>query len=188
MVTGQLAAWEGFFTYVGLVAGGLTGLIFIALSLQIAEVRARPPYVARARTTLGALAGTVVLCGFALIPGQTVGAFAVECLLLFVAMIADVIRTLRSFGEPGSRLERPLLVRTGFALVLLSLGTIGSIGLLAAAPWAMPAIGVSALLGLPVRLIQAWALLVAALPSRPDAEAPAAGRAALAGDSAADGS
>ena len=42
MGTGAIAEWQGFFRFVGLVAGSLTGLIFVALSLQITEVKARP--------------------------------------------------------------------------------------------------------------------------------------------------
>ncbi len=159
-----IAEWQGFFTFVGLVAGGLTGLIFVALSLQITEVRARPAYVVRARTTLGALTGIVVLCGLVLLPGQTATALAIETLLLFVVLIADVIRTVRSFEGPGEKIERAVAVRTSLALLLLGLGAIGSVGLLFGLSWAMSVIGLSTLVGLPLRLIQAWALLVAALP------------------------
>lgn len=164
MGTNSLSDWLGFFTFVGLVAGGLTGLIFVALSIQVAEVRARSAYVARARTTLGALTGFLVICGLALIPGQTVGAFGVECLLLFAAMLGDVVSNYRAFQVPGQRAERPLVIRTTVALVLLALGAAGSLGLLLNVPSAMFAIGLATLLGLPVRIIQAWALLVAALP------------------------
>jgi hypothetical protein len=164
MGTEAIAEWQGFFSFVGLVAGGLTGLIFVALSLQITEVRARPAYVVRARTTLGALTGVLVLCGLALIPGQTPKALAIESLVLFVALIGDVARTARSFEGPGERMERAVAVRTLLALVLLSLGAIGSIGLFLGLDWAISLIGYSTLLGLPLRLTQAWALLVAALP------------------------
>jgi len=172
-----IAAWQGFFTFVGLVAGGLTGLIFVALSLQITEVRARPAYVIRARTTLGALTGIVVLCGIVLIPGQTSTAVAVEALLLFVVLIADVFRTVRSFDGPGEKIERAVAVRTSLALLLLSMGAIGSVGPYFGLSWAMGVIGFSTLLGLPLRLIQAWALLVAALPIQAQEGPPAPGQA-----------
>jgi len=164
----DIAGWQGFFTYVGLVAGGLTGLIFVALSLQITAVRARPAYVVRARATLGALTGMLVLCGLVLIPGQTTFGLGVESLILFLALIADVLRTVRSFEEAGHPLRGAVLIRTTLALVLLSIGGIGSLGLLAGVDWALFAIGLSTLLGLPLRLYQAWALLVAALPLQQD--------------------
>jgi hypothetical protein len=168
----DIAGWQGFFTYVGLVAGGLTGLIFVALSLQITAVRARPAYVVRARTTLGALTGMLVLCGLVLIPGQTAVGLGVEGLILFLALIADVLRTVGSFEESGHPLRGAVLMRTTLALVLLSIGAIGSVGLLAGVDWAVFAIGVSTLLGLPLRLYQAWALLVAALPLQRDLPDP----------------
>jgi hypothetical protein len=161
----DLAAWQGFFTYVGLVAGGLTGLVFVALSLQISGVTARRAYVVRARTVFGALTGFLVLCGFALLPGQSSAAFGVEGLVLFAVLFVDVLRTVRSFQDPGEPLERALVIRTSLALALLGLGAVGCVGLLAGAPWAMALIGLSTLLGMPIRLIQAWALLVAALPA-----------------------
>jgi hypothetical protein len=162
--TDSIADWQGFFTFVGLVAGGLTGLIFVALSVQITEVTGAPAYVVRARTTLGALTGILLLSGLVLIPNQTATGLGLLSLILFIALIADVARTYRSFEGPGEKLERPVLARTLIALLLLGLGAIGSLGLLLQLPWAMALIGLSTLLGLPLRLLQAWALLVAALP------------------------
>ena len=164
MDSNSLPDWQDFFTFVGLVAGGLTGLIFVALSIHVTEVTARSAYIARARTTLGALTGFVVLSGLALIPGQTPRAFGLECLALYVILIADVIRHFRDFEAPGETAERPLLIRTMIALLLFGVGVAGAVGLLVDIPWAMFALGLSTLLGLPVRVIQAWALLVAALP------------------------
>ena len=164
MDSNSLADWQDFFTFVGLVAGGLTGLIFVALSIHVTEVTARSAYIARARTTLGALTGFVVLCGLALIPGQTSSAFGLECLVLFVILIGDVLWHFRDFEAPGGQVERPLLIRTAIALLLFGIGVAGSVGLVVEVQWAMFVVGLSTLLGLPVRVIQAWALLVAALP------------------------
>jgi hypothetical protein len=174
MDANALPDWQGFFTFVGVVAGGLTGLIFVALSIHVTEVTARPAYIARARTTLGALTGFVVLCGLALLPGQTATAFGVECLVLFVILTGDVVRHFHDFEAPGRDLERPLLVRTTIAILLFALGAVGSLGLLVDIPWAMFVVGLSTLLGLPVRVIQAWALLVAALPIERASDAPLA--------------
>jgi hypothetical protein len=164
MDSNSLPAWLDFFTFVGLVAGGLTGLIFVALTIHVTEVTARSAYIARARTTLGALTGFIVLCGLALIPGQTTEAFGLECLLLFAILIGDVVWHFRDFEAPGGKVERPLVVRTAVALFLFAVGVAGALGLILDVPWALFVLGVSALLGLPVRVIQAWALLAAALP------------------------
>jgi len=164
MDSNSLSDWRDFFTFVGLVAGGLTGLIFVALTIHVTEVRARSAYIARARTTLGALTGLLVLCGLALVPGQTARAFGAESLVLFAILIGDVIWHFRAFEAPGQHAERPLVIRTTIALLLLGLGALGCLGLLVEVSWAMFVVGLSTLLGLPVRVIQAWALLVAALP------------------------
>ena len=65
MAATTLLEWQGFFTFVGLVAGGLTGLIFVALSIQVGGDRTGRMYVSRARTTLDNLTGILVLCGLA---------------------------------------------------------------------------------------------------------------------------
>src|SRR3954466_10188103 len=97
MASNSMPEWQDFFTFVGLVAGGLTGLIFVALSIHVTEATARSAYIARARTTLGALTGLLVLCGLALVPGQEPKAFGLECLVLFVILIGDVVRHFRDF-------------------------------------------------------------------------------------------
>src|SRR5436190_1241539 len=83
---------------------------------------ARSTYVARARVTLGALAGFVVLCGFALLPRQTSTAFGFESFVLLVVLIADVLRHIRAFEAADEGLKGALLVRTAFALALFGIG------------------------------------------------------------------
>jgi modulator of FtsH protease len=167
-----LVDWQGFFEFVGLVAGGLTGLIFVALSIQIAEVRARGAYATRARTTLDNLTGIVVLSGLALIPGQTETAFAIEAAIVLAVLIWDIVRTLRAFEQPGVALQRPVVVRTTLALGTLVLGLVGCAALLIGNGTGLLLIGIAALLALPVRIVQAWALLEASL--HPSAPTPAA--------------
>jgi hypothetical protein len=165
MDVNQLDVWQAYFNFVGLVAGGLTGLIFIALSIQVTEVTARHAYVTRARITLGALTGLVFLCGLVLLPGQTPQALGAEGLVLFAVLLVDVLRSVRSFRLPGAGLERAVAVRTTLAVGLLVAGAIGCVGLLADVRWSIALVALATLLSLPVRIIQAWALLVAAVPA-----------------------
>jgi hypothetical protein len=158
-----LLEWQGFFTFVGLVAGGLTGLIFVALSIQVGGERTGRMYLSRARTTLDNLTGVLVLCGLALIPGQSATAFGIEAAILNLVLIADILRTVRSFERPGASLGRPVLIRTSLALTTLGAGLIGSLVLIAGAGEGLLLVGGGALLGLPVRILQAWALIEASL-------------------------
>ncbi len=160
--------WQAYFTFAGLVAGGLTGLIFIAFSIQVSEVTARHAYVARARTTLVALTGFVVLCGLVILPGQSARTLGVEGLALFIFLVLDVARSLGSFQDRGRQPDLAILVRTTLAVGLLGVGAIGCLGLLADVPGAMAVVAVAILFSLPIRIIQAWALLVAAVPIQPE--------------------
>jgi hypothetical protein len=163
MAATTLLEWEGFFTFVGLVAGGLTGLIFVALSIQVGGDRTGRMYVSRARTTLDNLSGILVLCGLALIPGQTERSFGIEGAILNLVLIWDILRTVRSFERPGASLERPVLIRTSLALTTLGVGLVGSLVLIAGVGEGLLLVGAGALLGLPVRILQAWALIEASL-------------------------
>ena len=48
---------------------------------------------------------------------------------------------------------------------MLVVGAIGCVGLIADIPWAMSVVAAVTLLSIPVRIVQAWALLIAALPA-----------------------
>jgi len=167
MTGAMLNEWQGFFEFVGLVAGGLTGLIFVALSIQIAEVRAKGAYATRARTTLDNLTGVVVLCGLALLPNQSEEAFAAEAGVVQLVLLWDIVRTIRAFESPGVRLERPVVIRTILALGSLVVGLVGCLALLLGMPNGLLLVGGATLLGLPVRVVQAWALLEASLKPSP---------------------
>lgn len=163
MAATTLPEWQGFFSFVGLVAGGLTGLIFVALSIQIGAARGGRQYVVRARTTLNNLTGILILSGLALVPGQGPAAFAIEAAIVLAVLVWDILRTVRQFERPGEPLPQAVRIRTGLALSTLFLGLVGCVALLAGVGDGLVLIGAAALLGLPVRILQAWALLDATL-------------------------
>jgi hypothetical protein len=62
--------WHDFYLMVGGAAAALTGLILVAMSLHLAEIRASEIHRARANVSLLVLASKVALAGFVLMPGQ----------------------------------------------------------------------------------------------------------------------
>ena len=80
-------AWQALYTALASATAALTGLLFVALSLNLRTIVKVPTYIARAREALGGLFGLLILSLLILIPGQDhrvlgselfVGAFILE--------------------------------------------------------------------------------------------------------------
>lgn len=67
----HVAFWQTLFGVVAAVAATLTGLLFVALSLNLERILGKAAYRARAREALSALMILVVLSVLVLIPGQS---------------------------------------------------------------------------------------------------------------------
>ena len=64
-------AWHDFFIgTIGTVAAALTGLLFVAISINLEQILKYPQLPGRAAGTLGILVSALVVSGFALAPGQ----------------------------------------------------------------------------------------------------------------------
>lgn len=81
--------WNGFFTMVGGGVAALTGLIFVALSLNLEETTKEATHKYRSINTLAGLTAIFVTCGLVLMPGQDHKVVGTE--LLLVALIAATI-------------------------------------------------------------------------------------------------
>jgi hypothetical protein len=97
--------WHDFFVMVGGAAAALTGLVFVALSLNLEIVVRDATHLHRAIGTLTNFAGIFVLCALALMGGQNHVAIGTEWLLvstgagaLYVNNYAGAAR----WREPGN--------------------------------------------------------------------------------------
>ena len=84
--------WQEFFSVASLAAVTLTGLIAVALSLNIRAVAASPARIGRARESLIALTVLLVVSIFALIPQQGRIALGIELILLSVVVLTIAFR------------------------------------------------------------------------------------------------
>jgi hypothetical protein len=80
--------WHDFFVMVGGGAAVLTGLVFVALSLNVNVVTEDATHRYRAIDTLTALAGVFVICALALMGGQDHRAVGIEWLAVAAVSIA----------------------------------------------------------------------------------------------------
>lgn len=76
------AGWDNFFIASAGAAAALAGLLFVALSINLAQILKIPGMAARAGETLIPLAVTLVFSLLALVPGHPIGAFAVELICI----------------------------------------------------------------------------------------------------------
>lgn len=116
-------------TMYGAVAGSaatLAGLLFVALTVNLARILPDASHVARAREALGGLLSLLVLAILILIPGQPHAALGGEMLAMAAALAAVSVRlqreTIRRL-QPGRRAQwvlRMLPVNLGTAAIAVT--------------------------------------------------------------------
>jgi hypothetical protein len=151
--------WHDFFVGTIGASAALTGLLFVAISINLQQILKYPELPGRAAGTLGILVCSLVVSGFALAPGQGNRTLGLEIAGAGVAVIVQAIwvtRLRRASGEQRSWAVEHLvsMLLPSLALVAggLSLITSGGGGLY----WVLAAI----LLGFVVVSVNAWVLLV----------------------------
>lgn len=153
----QPAAWHDLYLMVGTVAGGLTGLIFVAVSLHLREVLRDPWHRGTAGSSLLALMSVVLISGAVLIPGQPLPLLGAE--IVVVALVSPAYSA-RALPHLPSRRRLPALIEigTGMAGSLLAIAAGSSLavhaggGLWLLLPGAAIALGSS--------VFNAWRLMV----------------------------
>jgi hypothetical protein len=114
MTAYQPELWHDMFVAMAGAAAALTGLIFVAVSINLERVLKYPALPPRAVETLSVLIGLLVLSVFVLIPGQSLAALGVEMLVLGLAMGAALlvkrIRIPRAPGQPLAWTLTPVAV------------------------------------------------------------------------------
>jgi hypothetical protein len=116
------AAWHDLYLMVGTVAGGLTGLIFVAVSLHLREVLRDPWHRGTAGSSLLALMSVVLISGALLIPEQPLPLLGLEIVIIALASPAYSARAVLHLPS-GRRLV---------ALVEIATGMVGSVLAIAA--------------------------------------------------------
>lgn len=116
--------WQVLYAAVAGSAAALTGLLFIALSLNLRTIIKTPEHTARARETFGGLLGLLVLSVLLLVPGQDRRVLGTELLIGSTALASIAVRlniqTVRRLA-PAKR------VRWVLRISLMHLGTVAII-------------------------------------------------------------
>ena len=82
--------WGLAFTATAGASAALTGLLFVALSINLKQVVANPSLVGRAMEVIILLTSALIISTLLLMPGQTEGAVAIEVLLTGIGVTATL--------------------------------------------------------------------------------------------------
>lgn len=160
----DIAGWAGFLAVAAGVAATLTGLIFVAVSINLARILEFPGLPERAAETIVQLLGAMIISLIALVPGQSALVLGVELAvagaILWFLETRLQLRSLRQLGlleESSGR--RPIfsivfaqVAAVPFVLagVTLALGTLGGLY------WLVPGL----IFLMTIGVATAWVLLV----------------------------
>jgi hypothetical protein len=156
----QPAAWHDLFVALAGAAAALTGLIFVAVSINLAQILKYRALPVRAMETLVLLGGLLLLAVLMLVPGQSRLALGTEILLLGAAIAAALLygrlRLPRAAGQPRIWTVAPVIVILAGTVPMIVAG----ISLLAAAGGGLYWLVAEIVLGLTGAMTNAWILLI----------------------------
>jgi len=157
--------WSSFFLLVGTGAVTLTGLVFVALSLNLKTISQDTTHRYRAIGTLTGLAAVFMRCALVLMGGQGHKAVGAELLIVsFLAAIVYVTGYVRAFSSGNS----PSLTRTisGTALYLAEM--MGAAILISGSITGLYIVGIAMVANTCFMITGAWLLVVGVFDDKSD--------------------
>jgi hypothetical protein len=152
--------WRDYFVMVGGGAASLTGLVFVAMSMHLADIVANPTHRHRARTILVGLTAVFIRCALALMGGQTAHAIAAEIFVVLVGVEIILLRSVNAALRGGGSGQPGVVFRTLGSFVCLLIEQCGAIILFFGNAWGLYAVGVGMMASFLFMVSGAWLLLV----------------------------
>jgi hypothetical protein len=157
--------WNNFFVLVGTGSAALTGLVFVAISVNLRDVLRDATHTYRAINMLNGFTAVFILSSFALMGRQTHQTLGLEWLL--VSLVAGAINTngyVRGFSLAGSRYALNLFrVAGGSACYLAQI--LGSVALLFGSTWGIYLSAIGLIVNFYFLVSGSWLLIVGTLQS-----------------------
>ncbi len=150
-------SWNAFFSMVGGGAAALTGLVFVALSLNLEDMTREATHKYRSINTLAGLSAVFIRCGLVLMPDQNHVAVGTE--LFLVALVGAVIFVYgfyQAFKYGSQPSKQRLVVGSGLYLAEL----IGALMLIAGHKLGLYIVGVSLVINVAFMISATWLLVV----------------------------
>ena len=159
MATYSPLTWHDFFLGTIGAAAALTGLLFVAISINLEQILKYPQLPGRAAGTLGILVSALVVSGFALAPGQSIRALGIEIAAVGIAVAAQALVVVRGKSIEGQ--QKSWAIEHVATLLLPSIAfIIGGVSLLGGAGGGLYWVLAGVLLVFVSASVNAWVLLV----------------------------
>ena len=160
--------WHDFFVMVGGSAAVLTGLVFVALSLNVEVVTRDATHRYRAIDTLSGMTGIFIICALALMGGQDHRAVGVEWLVVAALSIAvyvhGYLEAVRLGGNVDWLRSRRVIVIAGLYLIQV----VGAALLVADHRAGLYVAAVALVASLAFMITAAWLLVVGVMKHEPE--------------------
>jgi hypothetical protein len=91
-----VAAWHDFYVMAGGAIAALTGLLFVAMSIHLKEILAKPNLTRNVAVSLYGMLSQLLFCGFMLVPGLTPQVAGVVVIMIGLSFTLGYLR----FGRP----------------------------------------------------------------------------------------
>jgi hypothetical protein len=153
----QVAFWTVFLSAAAGVAATLTGLIFVAVSINLKRILEFPPLADRAAESILQMFGALIASLLALLPGQPRLILGIEVAILGV--ILWTLQTILIYRSYSAEHPRPLIsiVLAQLAILPFVVGGISlTVGAFGGLYWLAPGI----ILSVTVGVSNAWVLLI----------------------------
>ena len=153
----QIAGWTGFLSVAAGVAATLTGLIFVAVSINLSRILEVPRIANRAAESILQMFGALLISMCALVPGLSSPVLGVEVAL--IGLILWMLVTILQYRSFAREFPRPFIsialaqiatILFCFAGISMATGTLGGLY------WLAPGI----ILSMTAGVSNAWVLLV----------------------------
>jgi modulator of FtsH protease len=161
--------WHDFFVMVGSSAAVLTGLVFVAISLNVNVVTQDATHRYRARDTLSGMAGVFVICALVLMGGQEHGAVGIEWLVVATISIAVYVHGYLQAVRLSGRTAWLRAGRVVFVVVLYLTQLVGAVLLVAGHVAGLYVAAVAMVAALAFMITGAWLLFVGVTMRGPNA-------------------
>jgi hypothetical protein len=158
--------WHDFFLAQAGAAGVLTGLVFVAVSINLQEIVSDPRsgLAGRAAEALILLVAVLLASVLVLVPGQGPGVLGPEVLVVGLAawgwILAIQLRRLRDWGTMSTDLRGPFVLRVMLSQVATLTLVVAGVAVLWVGPGGLYWLMAGTIFSILAALSEAWVLLV----------------------------
>ena len=155
-------AWTNFFVAMAGATAALSGLLIVAMSVNIRQLLASPSLPARAGAAISAVAGALVASCLMLVPAQPRWAFGIE-VLASAAVLWLIWRAVPAEVRADPQPNRPAATRYGVPAVAPALFTVSGVLLIVSLDAGYGVLAAACLIAIAAGLLFAWIALVEVL-------------------------